>query len=270
MKTYADPLRYRLSRLLPNVQQSLPEDVHPQVGERLDSARTAFVQGFQEALSAPSVEVPLLLQTLPYQKLGFALEGAAMAMVMLDELCGSTAEHLAALLTRRTEAEQVLCAIGVGWASARLSKPCYWLPPELGPHYGPVVADGYGFHQGLFNQHRFSDRGFPSTAGELNAHYDIGLGRALWFIHFGRVEPIARDIGRMPLDRQIHLWRGVGTACAFTGNKEHVSTVLNAAAGFETCINAGLNTGMQLLYALAKPGRKDIFITKDYHKQKSL
>ena len=189
---------------------------------------------------------------------------------LLDELSGSPGGLLAALLTRRTETQQALCAIGAGWASARLGKPCHWLPQELDPKYNSVVADGYGFHQGFFNSQRFTGRGFPGGTGELSAPYDIGLGRALWFIHLGRVEPIAHDIGAMPLDRQMQLWRGIGTACAFTGNKEHASTLLNASVEFETYIRAGLNTGTQLLYALDKQARKDIFIMKEHYKQDSL
>ena len=270
MKTYTDPIRYRLSRLLTDVQQSLPGNVHPEVGERLNEARSTFVRGFQEALTTPPAEVPSLFQALPFHKVGFALEGAAMAMVMLDELGGSKAENFGALLNGRTEAEQVLCAIGIGLASARLNKAYHWLPAELGPHFRPLVVDGYGFHQGFFNRYRFGSKGLPSSAGELNAHYDIGLGRALWFSHYGRVEPIVQDIGKMPLDRKIHLWQGIGTACAFTGNQEHVSTAINAVPEFETFINTGLNTGLQLLHALANPGRNDIYIMKNYYNQMSL
>ena len=81
MRTYADQLRYRLSRLLPNIPPSQHEDVLPRVEERLASARTAFVHGFQEALNAPPETLPLLLQNQPFQILGFALEGAAVAVV---------------------------------------------------------------------------------------------------------------------------------------------------------------------------------------------
>jgi hypothetical protein len=270
MKTYANTIRYRLSRLLTDVQQSLPENVHPEVGKRLNEARSAFVCGFQQALSTPLEEVPSLFQALPFHKLGFALEGAAMAMVMLDELSGAKTEHLAALLRGRTEAEQVLCAIGIGLASARLRKPYSWLPPELGPHYGPLVMDGYGFHQGFFNRYRFGSKVLQGSASKMNIHYDIGLGRSLWFIHFGCVEPIVQDISRMPWDLKIHLWQGVGIACAFTGNKEHVSTAMNAATGFENFINTGLKKGLKLLDALANPERNDIFIVNNYYRQKSL
>ncbi|MDE2811406.1 MAG: DUF1702 family protein [Gemmatimonadota bacterium] len=251
MNAHADRLGKRLSRLLSEVPPPTA-DVHPKIHQRLSDARAAFAQGFRQALSVAPTMLPRILQDEPCQRRGFALEGAAMALVLMDEFSAAPQRLLGALLSGRSAGEHTLGAIGVGWASAHLGRSADWLPPELHPRYRHAVADGYGFHQGFFHAHRFAGRGFPADKGELGISYDIGLGRALWFVHSGRAAPIVHSIGRMPSDRRAQLWRGVGTACAFTGNAEYAARTGAAAARFKTHFRAGLETGAQLLRALAQ------------------
>lgn len=252
MRTHADHLRERLSRMLPDVPPPRLPDAHPEIGLLLARARAAFSQGFQEALRVPPDALPQLLRDEPCHTRGFALEGAAMAATLLDELGDAPGERLKGLLTDRSVAEQTLCAIGVGWASARLGRTSAWSPPELHAHYMSAVADGYGFHHGFFHSYRFEGRGFPREKGELSKPHDAGLGRALWFTHLGRVEPILGVIAKVPPDRRMQLWRGIGVACAFTGSVEHAaSRLVVAAAEFRSHVCAGIDTGTQLLSALA-------------------
>ena len=258
MTTYSTHIRNRLSRLLPNMEPPRYMNVHPQIEARLASARSNFVQGYLDALSATTEALPLLFETLPFHKLGFALEGAAMAVTMLDEFGDPPGGFLTALLTHRQKTEKVLCAVGIGWASARLGKSYHWLPAELENHHRPFVADGYGFHQGFFHPNMFTDRESPGGNSELTLSYDIGLGRALWFIQFGRFEPIVEVIKRMPLKRQTQLWQGVGIACAFTGNSEHATALKSIDSGFENNFWTGLEAGKQLLDALSRTTKKEI------------
>lgn len=91
------------------------------------------------------------------------------------------------------------------------------------------------------------------NAGELSTFYDIGLGRALWFVHIGRVAPIVHTIDGFLPDRRKQLWRGVGTACAFTGNTKYAAAQMGkAAAKFVSDFQTGLETGKQLLHNFAK------------------
>ena len=95
------------------------------------------------------------------------------------------------------------------------------------------------------------------NTGELSIFYDMGLGRALWFVHIGRVEPIVHTIDGFLPDRRKQLWRGVGTACAFTGSTEYAAAqMVAAAAAFESYFYMGLETGTQLLHKLAKQKEK--------------
>ena len=253
MNTPTDRLRKRLARLLLDMPPPSVADTHPKICKRVSDARTAFLQGFRDALKASPEMLPKILQGEPFQRRGFALEGAAMALTLMDEFSPASRNRLGALLNGRPTGEHVLGAIGVGWASARLGKPLDWSPTVLGSHYMSAVVDGYGFHQGFFHSQRFTGRGFPVNTGELSPFYDIGLGRALWFVHIGRVEPIVHTIDGFLPDRRKQLWRGVGTACAFTGNTEYAAAQMGkAAAKFVSDFRTGLETGKQLLHKLAK------------------
>ena len=253
MSTHADRLQVRLSRLFRDIPQPSPIDVHKKIYERVSDARAYFLRGFSEALKVPPDALPQLLQVMPFQGRGFAIEGMAMALTLMDELSPVPHSRLCVLFDGRSDEEQTLVAIGVGWASARLGKPLDWSPTALGSHYMSAVVDGYGFHQGFFHSERFTGRGFPMNTGELSTFYDMGLGRALWFVHIGRVKPIVHTIGRFLPDRRKQLWRGVGTACAFTGNTKYAAAQMGkAAAEFVSDFRTGLETGKQLLHNLAK------------------
>lgn len=248
-----DRIRKRLLTLLSDVPLSSVADGHPKICERVSDARAAFLQGFREALKVSSEVLFQFLQNQPYQKHGFALEGAAMALALMDEFSPAAQSRLEIFLNGRSTEEQVLGAIGVGWASARLGKPFDWKPSTLGLQYISAVVDGYGFHQGIFHPLRFTGRGFPMAESKLTTCYDIGLGRALWFVHMGNVDPIVQAIDRFLPDRRKSLWRGVGTACAFTGSTEYIATQMRTtAAKYENNFQIGLAIGTQLLDNLAQ------------------
>ena len=246
--TSQEHLRARLSRMLPEISASSGPE-HAGIRSLLDEARASFVRGYQEVLRSPIERLSFATcDELPATR-GFALEGAAMAATLLDIL--SVRQHLGALLDGKNETERILCAIGVGWAGARLGKPGNWLPPELGHLDVSAFADGYGFHQGFFHAKRFKTRGFPTPKGGIHDSFDLGLGRSLWFIHFGTLSPISGIIHGMPEARQKWLWRGVGTACAFTGSIEYCqSSIQDERMPYSTDIHIGLERGALLRNAL--------------------
>lgn len=253
MNAHGDRIRKRLARLLSDMPSPAVDGMHPEIYQRVFDARTAFLRGFRKALSASPEALPQLLRDEPSQRRGFALEGAAMALALIDEVSPAPQKLLKDFLNGRSAGEHTLSAIGVGWASARLGKSLGWLPTALHPCHKYAVADGYGFHQGFFHPHRFMSRGFPTGNGELSTFYDVGLGRSLWFIHIGTVDPIVHTISEFSPDRHESLWRGVGTACAFTGNTTLAATQMGEAVGnFESHFSAGLETGTQLLCTLAQ------------------
>lgn len=248
-----DRLRRRLVHLLPDAPAGFTDDAEPEIVAHLAAARAAFVDGYRRGLRASRKRLSILLADEPAERRGFALEGAGMAAVLLDAFGDGSRGHLEALLTGRSTAEQTLIAIGAGWAGARLLRPLDRLPTGLPPDFAESAADGYGFHQGYFHPDRFTERGFPAAQSELHVSYDVGLGRALWFVHTGREEPIACAISAMSPKRRASLWRGVGTACAFTRCAMRSASRTIAAAGpHEISVQTGLTMGMRMLDSLAQ------------------
>ena len=131
---------------------------------------------------------------------------------------------------------------------------------------GNAVADGYGFHQGFFHAHRFAGRGFPTGKGELSIPYDIGT-RPSAVVRSQRpaAEPIVYSIGRMPSDRRAQLWRGVGTGlCFLPATPSTRRGRAQPRRGFKTYFRAGLETGTQLLRALAQPEEAILVKRRDF------
>ena len=248
-------LRERLSTMLPKMPRVyLGND--EEIEELLEVAKEAFVRGFKIALNVPLEMYPEVLADEPYVTRGFSLEGAAMAATLLDELQRAPRCYLHALLTNKQGAEAVLCAVGVGWAGARLRKPCSWMPPEIDASLMGAVVDGYGFHQGFFHTQRFMKRGFSERMGEWG---DRGLGRALWFHHAGNVALIRDVVDNMLPYRRQALWTGVGTACAFTGGtKKRAVLLLDAAGIYNRHVQAGLEAGADLRNELARTNREKV------------
>jgi hypothetical protein len=82
------------------------------------------------------------------------------------------------------------------------------------------MADGLGFHQGLFHHRRFVHRCEPPP-GYLPSHdvepFDSGVGRSLWWVEGAAPDRIADRIRRFPAHRRAELWNGIGTACTYAG-----------------------------------------------------
>ena len=71
-----------------------------------------FCVGFSEALKVPPEALPKLLQATPFQGRGFAIEGAAMALTLMDELSPGPHSRLCVLFDGRSTEEQTLGAMG--------------------------------------------------------------------------------------------------------------------------------------------------------------
>jgi hypothetical protein len=80
------------------------------------------------------------------------------------------------------------------------------------------MADGLGFHQGLFHHRRFVHR-HEEPPDYLPRYdrgaFDSGVGRSLWWVEGASPQRIANRIQRFPSERQAELWNGIGTACTY-------------------------------------------------------
>jgi hypothetical protein len=251
MNDYSKRLRYRLEGLLRDDLTYEVSEKPSVVRERLLMARKSFVMGYQKALNASKKELPLLLIDWTGNRRGFALEGAAMAVTLIDELDKTKQDLLTALLSGREDNERILSAIGIGWASARLRQPVQWLPlGEFANHELLAIIDGYGFHQGLFSRPLPKGSSFLKLTADQHVAYYNGLGRSIWFAQNGSIANIHEAISKYPERDRKALWCGLGIACAFTDNIDQLGSLMDNSHNYKSDVYQGAQRGTTLLSSL--------------------
>lgn len=186
----------------------------------LEAVGRTFVDGYNAALAEKELgALAWRLAQTPAGRRGFAFEGAAMALTLLDLLAPWRGRRLQAFLDGAGRAHSYLVHVGAGWALARLPVPISPLLRRLDRRQRWLALDGFGFHAGFFHWRR-SVRGqrVPRRLqGYARRAFDQGLGRSLWFVEGAQAERIAATIGAFPPTRQADLWSGVGLGCAYAG-----------------------------------------------------
>jgi enediyne biosynthesis protein E3 len=195
----------------------------PEIAKALERIGQEFVGGYHVALEEESVTDlgrRLDAGTEPRYR-GFAFEGAAMALTLLDHL-SLRGGRFEAFLSGPGDPHTYMGHVGAGWAVARLP----WLRLRLSntlnqfhPMGRWLVMDGYGFHEGYFHwkssiARAEQPRGLTGYAARA---FDQGLGRSLWFVDGMDVARIPQTIEAFPAMRHADLWSGVGLACAYAG-----------------------------------------------------
>ena len=193
---------------------------HPAMRERLQQVAQTFVQGYHAALEneQPTVLVPRLHAIAPDLQ-GFAFEGAAMGLALLDLVTPWRRKRLSSFLHGAGGAHTYMVHVGAGWLLARIPGRVAPRLVRFDPLLRWLVVDGYGFHEGFFHWPRYIN-GQPAPdrlAGYGRRAFDQGFGRCLWFIEGGDVLRIPRTISAFPRDRQGDLWSGVGLAATYAG-----------------------------------------------------
>lgn len=202
--------------------------------ERLETVGRWFARGFQAALAEPSAE-PLAaeLDQVEHEWRGFAYEGAATALTVLDVLV-PIRRRLDPFLRGPGYPYAWIAPIGYGWARAHLRMRPRGPRPLVEPLVDWLALDGAGFRDGWYeHEHCFDDRRAPGNLhGTAARVYDQGLGRALWFVRGADVERIAATIDAFPAHRAPQLWSGVASAAAYAGGvPEDALQALLAASG---------------------------------------
>ncbi len=208
------------------------EEVHA----LLERVGRAFLAGYHAALEERSQErLAARLEEIDTDHRGFAFEGAAMALTLLDILM-PWRRRLPAFLTGSGAAHVYMVHIGAGWAIARLPIAMRAVLRRLDPLLRWLALDGYGFHQGFFHwpravvEHEVPNRlrGYAARA------FDQGLGRSLWFVEGAEVSRIAATIAAFPNSRHADLWSGIGLACTYAGgiDRAEIEGLAKAADNF--------------------------------------
>jgi hypothetical protein len=197
----------------------------------LEMSGRQFVIGFGFAMeSADSQEAVTRLETLHRPYLGFAYEGAAMALALRDALRpgprGRRNEDF--LATGRGAAHLYMAYLGIGFTLGRLPRMMWSrVLPDVSrlpdhPTLSWMIWDGYGFHQAFFDPDKWIHRqfvatGYPWQVSYVNRAIDHGIGRALWFYNGASVEGITASINKFPAARHADLWSGAGLAASYAG-----------------------------------------------------
>jgi hypothetical protein len=186
----------------------------------LEQIGLTFLSGYHAALEETGfVCLAHRLSTVEAELRGFAFEGAAMALALLDCFTPWRKDRWRTFTEHLAGAHIYMMHVGFGWALARLRRSVTQHLSKLDPVLGWLVVDGYGFHEGYFRWPRYVEqRAIPARLhGYERRVFDQGLGRSIWFVKGANVASVANVIDTFPYTRREDLWSGVGLACAYAG-----------------------------------------------------
>lgn len=197
----------------------------PAIRKHLEEIGATVVAGCRAAFEArDEAELEALLARTELERRGFAFEGAAMGLALLDRLTPWKRGRWASFLRGPGDPHAYMVHVGAGLALARLRRGPV-APVGADPLLAPLVADGCGFHDGFFRwSERAAGRPHPRAfRGYAARAYDQGLGRSLWFVRGASAPRIAGAIEEFPAPRRADLWAGVGLACAYAGGVDRAA-----------------------------------------------
>jgi enediyne biosynthesis protein E3 len=196
----------------------------PRVVAHLERIGEVFLAGYNAAVSTGTPDgLARRLAPVPTSHLGFAMEGAAMAFMLLDRLMPARRGRFPRFLAGDAANHPYMAHVGAGWALARLQRAPFARPlddviAQMDPVMRWLVVDGYGFHEGYFQPHRAVARPRIPMRHPYAGHvFDQGFGRSLWFSACADPWRISQTIDRMAASRHADLWSGVGLACTYAG-----------------------------------------------------
>lgn len=203
--------------------------------QRLEQIGVTFLSGYHAALEETRFD-PLArrLASVDAEFRGFAFEGAAMGLGLLDCFTPWRKDRWRTFTEHLGESHIYMMHVGLGWALAQLRRNITQHLTQLDPLLGWLVVDGYGFHAGYFNWPRYIERReIPARLdGYSRRVFDQGLGRSMWFVKGADVATVTNTIDAFPFARRDDLWSGVGLACAYAGGCGRAAMEsLRAAAG---------------------------------------
>src|SRR5690348_11536871 len=152
--------------------------------QRLEQIGITFLSGYHAALEETSF-VPLArrLTTIDAELRGFAFEGSAMGLALLDTFTPWRKDRWRTFTEGEAKSHIYMMHVGLGWALARLRRSVTPYLAKLDPLLGWLAVDGYGFHEGYFSWPRYvAQRAIPTHLDHYERRvFDQGLGRSIWF-----------------------------------------------------------------------------------------
>jgi hypothetical protein len=128
------------------------------IQEHLETVGKTFLIGYHAALDDEPVEVlGARLREVDIDWQGFAFEGAAMGLSLLDRLSlMGRGKRIPQFLASAGQGHSYMIHVGVGWAMARIPWGRRREVFRLDPLLRWLAVDGYGFHEGFFRFDRYA------------------------------------------------------------------------------------------------------------------
>jgi len=186
----------------------------------LEGLGVTFIRGYSAGLEADSqADLAEVLDQTDDELVGFAYEGASMALALMDILTPWNRNRVKTFLSGPGERHLYMVHIGAGWALARMGRAVEPFLKRCDPLYRWLVMDGYGFHQGYFHWPRYIEQRQPESklTGYAVRAFDQGLGRAIWFVSGADLETATATALTFPEKRRSDLFSGIGLAAAYAG-----------------------------------------------------
>jgi hypothetical protein len=213
--------------------------------QRLEQIGVTFLSGYHAALEETRFfSLAHRLATVDPDLRGFAFEGAAMGLGLLDCFTPWRKDRWRSFTERQGESHVYMMHIGLGWALARLRRSVLPHLDQLDSVLRWLVIDGYGFHEGYFSWTQYVEQ--QAMPARLHGYalrvFDQGLGRSMWFVKGADVAALASAIDTFPSARRSDLWSGVGLACAYAGGCERaaIESLRDAANGHLPAVAQGV------------------------------
>jgi len=203
--------------------------------EHIERIGRTFADAYHAALEDDCLErLAPRLDRVEREFRGFAYEGAAMGLALLDRLTPWRRDRVRNFLSGAGEPHTYMVHVAIGWVAARLPGKIERVLKPLDPLLRWLVVDGYGFHEGFFHWPRYINGQFipRRLRGYACRAFDQGFGRSLWFVDGADVTLIPRTIAGFAVERQGDLWSGIGLASTYAGGADGVALkALRESAG---------------------------------------
>src|SRR5215469_17394016 len=164
---------------------------NPEMRSRLERVGETFIEGYHLAFEEESpTSLGTALDSVEPEWRGFAYEGPAMALTLLDYFTMGRSDRMNRFLLGPGDAHKYMVHVGVGWAMARIPIGAGRSLRRLDPLLKWLAIDGLGFHEGYFHWRKYANgKTTPKRPSGYGARvFDQGLGRSLWFVMGGDVE----------------------------------------------------------------------------------
>lgn len=204
----------------------------------LEKHAETFVEGYNLALQFDQIDkLALALAEIEVSRSGFAFEGAAMGLSLLDYF-SPWRNRLSTFMQTAGNGHLYMLYVGAGWTLGRLPRSPQRFLNSFDPVLKWLATDGYGFHEGFFHWPRTLIAPFkrpPQLSGYMLRSFDQGLGRSLWFVKGASIHRIHETINLFPVERRADLWSGIGLASTYAGGVtvEDVHQIFIASGQFQ-------------------------------------